>query len=375
MSDRPFNFAAGPAILPVPVLEQARQDLVSLPGVGASPLEVSHRSPWFTSVIDETSSNLRELLAIPDGYHVVFCQGGASMQFSMVAMNLLRGTEATAEYVITGSWGSKAIAEARKEGTTRIAWTGADEGFVRVPGTEELLESVGNAPAYLHVTSNETIQGVEFPTTPIVADDVTLVADVSSDFLSRPIDVARYGLLYAGAQKNAGPAGVTVVIVRDDLLGRIPEGLPSILDYRTYVEHGSRYNTPPVFGIYIVMLITRWLRDEIGGLEEMHVRNRDKANLLYQILDEAPAFFRGHAQTDARSLMNVTFRLPSEDLESRFIAEAAEQGLVELKGHRSVGGIRASIYNAMPHEGVEALAAFMREFHERNEGPRGEGVT
>jgi phosphoserine aminotransferase len=375
MSDRPFNFAAGPAILPLPVLEQARQDLVSLPGLGASPLEVSHRSPWFTSVIDETSSNLRELLAIPDGYHVVFCQGGASMQFSMVAMNLLRGTEATAEYVITGSWGSKAIAEARKEGTTRIAWTGADEGFVRVPGTEELLESVGNAPAYLHVTSNETIQGVEFPTTPIVADDVTLVADVSSDFLSRPIDVARYGLLYAGAQKNAGPAGVTVVIIRDDLLGRIPDGLPSILDYRTYVEHGSRYNTPPVFGIYIVMLITRWLRDEIGGLEEMHARNRDKANLLYQILDEAPAFFRGHAQTEARSLMNVTFRLPSEDLERRFIAEAAEQGLVELKGHRSVGGIRASIYNAMPHEGVEALAAFMREFHERNEGPLGEGVT
>ncbi len=375
MTDRAFNFAAGPAILPLPVLEQARQDLVSLPGVGASPLEVSHRSPWFTSVIEETGSNLRELLGVPDGYDVVFCQGGASLQFSMLAMNLLQGTEATADYVLTGSWGSKAIAEARKEGTTRIAWTGAEEGFVRVPGTEELLESIGSAPAYVHVTSNETIQGVEFPTTPIVPDDVSLVADVSSDFLSRPIDVARYALLYAGAQKNAGPAGVTVVIIRDDLLGHIPDGIPSILDYRTYVEHGSRYNTPPVFAIYIVMLISRWLRDEIGGLEEMHARNRDKANLLYEILDEAPAFFRGHAQTDARSLMNVTFRLPSEDLESRFIAEAAEQGLVELKGHRSVGGIRASIYNAMPREGVEALAAFMREFHERNEGSRGEGAT
>src|SRR6478672_9924023 len=370
MPDRAFNFAAGPGILPLPVLEQAQRDLVSLPGVGASPLEVSHRGSWFTSVIDETVANLRDLLAIPDGHHVVFCQGGASLQFSMVPMNLLRGTGRTADYVLTGSWGSKAIAEARKEGPARVAWTARDEGFTRIPGTEELLESIGSAPAYVHVTSNETIQGVEFPTTPIVADDVPLVADVSSDFLSRPIDVARYGLLYAGAQKNAGPAGVTVVIVRDDVLGRIPDGLPSILDYRTYVERGSRYNTPPVFAIYIVMLITRWLRDEIGGLEEMHARNRDKANLLYQILDEAPVFFRGHAQTDARSLMNVTFRLPSEDLERRFIAEAAEQGLVELKGHRSVGGIRASIYNAMPHEGVVALAAFMRQFRERTtEGP------
>jgi phosphoserine aminotransferase len=365
MTDRVFNFAAGPGILPLPVLEQARRDLVSIPGVGASPLEVSHRGAWFTSVIEEAGSNLRDLLAIPDGYHVVFCQGGASMQFSMVPMNLLRGTEATAEYVITGSWGSKAIAEAQKEGTTRIAWTGADEGFTRVPGTEELLESVGGAPAYVHVTSNETIHGVEFPTTPIVPDGVPLVADVSSDLLSRPIDIARYGLLYAGAQKNAGPAGVTVVIIRDDLLDRIPDGLPSVLDFRTYVEHGSRYNTPPVFAIYFVMLVTRWLRDEVGGLERMHARNRDKADLLYDILDEVPTFFRGHAQTDSRSLMNVTFRLPSEDLEARFLAEAAKQGLVELKGHRSVGGIRASIYNAMPREGVEALAVFMHEFHER----------
>jgi len=368
MTDRAFNFAAGPAILPLPVLEQARRDLVSLPDVGASPLEVGHRSPWFSAVIEETGSNLRDLLAIPDGYHVVFCQGGATMQFSMVAMNLLRGTGATADYVITGSWGSKAIAEARKEGTTRIAWTGADAGFIRVPGTEELLESIAGAPAYVHITTNETIQGVEFPTTPIVPDEVPLVADVSSDFLSRPIEIGRYGLLYAGAQKNAGPAGVTVVIVRDDLLGRIPDGLPSILDYRTYVEHGSRYNTPPVFAIYVVMLVTRWLRDDVGGLDEMHERNREKADLLYDILDAAPAFFRGHAQTDARSLMNVTFRLPSEELEATFIAEAAERGLVELKGHRSVGGIRASIYNAMPREGVERLAAFMREFQERSSG-------
>ncbi len=365
MADRAFNFAPGPGILPLPVLEEARRDLVSLPGIGASALEVGHRSAWFTSVIEEADSNLRELLAIPGGYHVLFCQGGASMQFSMVAMNLLRGTGAAADYVITGSWGSKAIAEARKEGAVRVAWTGADEGFIRVPGPDELLGSIGSTAAYVHVTSNETIQGVEFPTTPIVPDNASLVADVSSDFLSRPIDIGRYGLLYAGAQKNAGPAGVTVVIVRDDQLDRIPDGLPATLDYRTYIEHGSRYNTPPVFAIYIVLLVTRWLRDDVGGIQAMHARNRDKAKLLYDILDESPAFFRGHAQTDARSLMNVTFRLPSEDLEARFVAEAAEEGLVELKGHRSVGGIRASIYNAMPREGVEALAAFMREFRER----------
>jgi phosphoserine aminotransferase len=365
MSDRAFNFAAGPGILPLPILEQAQRDLVSLPGVGASPLEVSHRGSWFTSVIDETVANLRHLLAVPDGYHVVFCQGGASLQFSMVPMNLLRGTGRTADYVLTGSWGSKAIAEAMKEGPTRVAWTARDEGFTRIPGTEELLESIGSAPAYVHVTSNETIQGVEFPTTPIIPDAVPLVADVSSDFLSRPIEVGRYGLLYAGAQKNAGPAGVTVVIVRDELLDRVPDGLPSVLDYRTYVEHGSRFNTPPVFAIYIVMLVTRWLIDEVGGLEAMHARDREKADLLYDIVDAAPTFYRGHARADSRSLMNVTFRLPSEELDARFVAEAAKRGLVELKGHRSVGGIRASIYNAMPREGVETLAAFMREFQER----------
>jgi phosphoserine aminotransferase len=365
MPDRAFNFAAGPGILPLPVLEQAQRDLVSLPGVGASPLEVSHRGSWFTSVIDETVANLRDLLAIPDGYHVVFCQGGASLQFSMVPMNLLRGTGRSADYVLTGSWGSKAIAEARKEGPARVAWTARDEGFTRAPGTEELLESIESAPAYVHITSTETIQGVEFGSTPIVPDGVPLVADVSSDFLSRPIEIGRYDLLYAGAQKNAGPAGVTVVIVRDAVLDRIPDGLPSVLDYRTYVEHGSRYNTPPVFAIYIVMLITRWLRDEVGGLDEMHARDREKADLLYDILDAAPMFYRGHARADSRSLMNVTFRLPSEDLEAGFVAEAAQRGLVELKGHRSVGGIRASIYNAMPREGVEALAAFMRQFHER----------
>jgi phosphoserine aminotransferase len=365
--DRVFNFAAGPGVLPLPVLEQVRRDLPSLPDLGASALEVSHRGAWFTSVIDEAGANLRTLLGIPDGFHVLFCQGGASMQFSMVPMNLLRGADAPAGYVVTGSWGGKAIAEARKEGKVHVAWTDEDEGFVRVPDPNELLETVTTGAAYVHVTTNETIQGVEFPATPNVPDGVALVADASSDFLSGPVEIERFGLLYAGAQKNAGPAGVTVVIVRDDLLRRIPTGLPTTLDYRTYVEHGSLYNTPPVFAIYVLMLVTRWLRDEVGGVEEMGIRNREKASLLYEAIDAAPGFYRGHADPGSRSRMNVTFRLPSKELEARFTAEAADAGMVELKGHRSVGGIRASIYNAMPPDGVEALEAFMVDFRERHE--------
>lgn len=366
MTERVVNFSAGPGALPLPVLEQAQRDLVSLPGVGASPLEVSHRGAWFTSTIEEAEADLRELLAIPDTHRVIFCQGGATMQFSMLAMDLLRGATRSAEYVVTGSWGTKALKEAVKEGPVRIAWTGKEEGFVRTPGTDELLEALSAEAPYVHITSNETIQGVEFPDTPVVPDASPLVADASSDFLSRPIDVSRYGLLYAGAQKNAGPAGVTVAIIRDDLLAAIPEGLPTMLDYRTYVEHASLYNTPPVFSIYVLALVTRWLRDEVGGLAAMHERNRAKAALLYAEIDAAPDFYRGHAHPDSRSLMNVTWRLPTEGLEEAFVAEAAAEGMVELKGHRSVGGIRASIYNSMPHEGVERLAAFMRAFRERH---------
>jgi phosphoserine aminotransferase len=335
--------------------------------VGASALEVSHRGSWFTSTIEEAEANLRELLAIPDTHRVVFCQGGATMQFSMVPMNLLRGATDPAWYVVTGSWGTKAMKEAEREGPARIAWTGKEEGFVRVPDTDELREVLPGEAPYVHITTNETIQGVEFADTPTVPDATPLVADASSDFLSRPVDVARYGLLYAGAQKNAGPAGVTVAIVRDDLLARIPAGLPTMLDYRSYVEHGSLYNTPPVFSIYVLMLVTRWLRDEIGGLGEMRDRNRAKAALLYDEIDAAPGFYRGHAEPGSRSLMNVTWRLPTEELEAAFVAEASEGGMVELKGHRSVGGIRASIYNAMPREGVERLVGFMRDFRSRHD--------
>jgi phosphoserine aminotransferase len=366
MSDRTFNFSAGPATLPLPVLEEAQRDLVSLPGTGASPLEVSHRSPWFREVIGEAEANLRELLAVPESHHVVFCQGGATQQFSMVAMNLLRGTGRPAEYVVTGAWGAKALAEARKEGDARPVWTGAGAGFVTVPSADELSAAVTAGAAYVHVTTNETIQGVEFDADPRTPDGVPLVADMSSDFCSRPVDVGRYGLIYAGAQKNLGPAGVTVAIVRDDVLGSIPDGLPTMLDYRTFTGHGSLYNTPPVFAIYVLMLVTRWLRDEVGGLERQRADGREKAGLVYDAIDASGGFYRGHARPEARSLMNVTWRLPAEELDRAFVVEAADRGMVELKGHRSVGGIRASLYNAMPVEGARALAAFMGEFAARH---------
>jgi phosphoserine aminotransferase len=364
MNDRVVNFAPGPATLPLPVLQQVQRDIVALPGIGISALEISHRSPWFREVLDQADANLRMLLGVPDTHRIVFCQGGATMQFSMVAMNLLRGTGRTAEYVESGTWGTKALHEATKEGAVRSVWTGADDGFIRVPGDDE-WSGAGDA-AYLHITTNETIEGVQWPRLPASRGDVPLVADMSSDFLSRPVDVSRVGLAYAGAQKNAGPAGVTVVIAREDLLERAPRDLPPLLDYRTYVEHDSLYNTPPVFAIYVLTLVTRWLRDEVGGLEEQDRRARAKAAVLYEAIDGSDGFYRGHADPASRSLMNVTFRLPDEALDARFVADAAERGLAELKGHRSVGGIRASIYNAMPTDGAEALAAFMQEFRERH---------
>jgi phosphoserine aminotransferase len=362
--ERVFNFGAGPGVLPLPVLEQARRDVVAIEGVGASPLEVSHRGTWFREVIEAAEGDLRALLGIPDSHHVVFCQGGATMQFAMTAMAL--AGDGTPDFVLTGSWGTKALAEAERLARARVAWTDEARGFRRVPTTEELAGSLDPAAPYAHVTTNETIQGVGYPHTPVVNEDVRLVGDASSDFLSRPVDVSRYAILYAGAQKNAGPAGVTVAIVADEVLKEAPDGLPTMLDYRTYVEHGSLYNTPPVFSIYVVGLVLRWLRDDVGGLDAMLERNRAKAALLYDVLDSAPTFFRAHAEEGSRSLMNVTFRLPSDDLEATFLREAADGGMIGLKGHRSVGGIRASIYNAMPLDGARALAAFMREFRDRH---------
>ncbi len=366
MPERVWNFSAGPATLPLPVLERAREELLALPGAGASVLEISHRSSAFDAVIHEAETNLRELLAVPDTYRVLFLQGGASLQFSMVPMNLLG--DATAEYVVGGSWARKALAEARKAGATRVVWDGAESSYTTVPDLAAL--DLDPSAAYLYVTSNETIQGVQLPAGFEPASGAALVCDASSDFLSRPIAVERYGLMYAGAQKNAGPAGLTIALLREDLLERIPDGLPTMLDYRTYAESGSRYNTPPVFAIYVLMLVTRWLRDEVGGLREMHERNRTKAAVLYEAIDESGGFYRGHAAPEARSLMNATWRLPSEDLETAFVEEAGDRGLLELKGHRSVGGIRASIYNAMPLEGVLALRSFMDDFRARRASSR-----
>jgi len=360
MTERIFNFSAGPAVLPVPVLEEAQRDMVALPGVGMSVMEISHRSKTFDEIVLRTEANLRELLNIPGNYHVLFLQGGASLQFSMVPMNFLPA-DGSADYVLTGSWGKKALKEAKKVGSVNVAATMADGGFTRVPSRDEM--SLNPHAAYVHITSNETIEGVEWKREPAVSD-VPLVSDASSNILSRQVDVNKYAIIYAGAQKNMGPSGVTLVILRDDLLQRIPENLATMLDYNTHVKNKSLYNTPNTWGIYIMDLVCKWLKQK-GGLAAMQRENEQKAQLLYDAID-ATDFYRGHADVDCRSNMNVTFRLPAEDLEKKFTAEATAQGLDGLKGHRSVGGIRASIYNAFPREGVEALVSFMKDFERRN---------
>jgi phosphoserine aminotransferase len=360
MTERIFNFSAGPAVLPVPVLEEAQRDMLSLPGVGMSVMEISHRSKTFDDIIARAESGLRELMGIPSNYHILFLQGGASLQFSMVPVNFLPH-EGSADYVLTGSWGKKALKEAKKVGGANVAATMADGGFTRVPSREEM--SLSPHAAYVHMTSNETIEGVQWKREPNVGD-VPLVSDASSDILSRVIDVNKYAIIYAGAQKNMGPSGVTLVILRDDLLQRIPENLPTMLDYRIHVENKSLYNTPNTWGIYILSLVCKWLQEK-GGLAGMERENEQKAQLIYDAID-ATDFYRGHADVDCRSTMNVTFRLPAEELEKKFVAEATAQGLDGLKGHRSVGGIRASIYNAFPREGCEALVSFMKDFERRN---------
>jgi phosphoserine aminotransferase len=360
MSERIFNFSAGPAVIPVPVLEEAGENLLSLPGVGMSVMEISHRSKTFDEIIQGAEAGLRELLGIPKDYAVLFLQGGASLQFAMVPMNFL-SLDSSADYIVTGSWGKKAVKEAQRFGTVDLAANMADGGFTRVPNQDELQLNPG--AAYVHITSNETIEGVEFKTEPEVGD-VPLVADMSSNILSKPIAIEKYGLIYAGAQKNMGPSGVTVVVMREDLLPRIREGLATMLDYNTHVKNKSLYNTPNTWGIYILNLVCKWLKEK-GGLDAMQEENEAKAKLIYDAID-ATDFYRGHADRDARSLMNVTFRLASEDLEKKFASEATAAGMDGLKGHRSVGGIRASIYNAFPREGCEALVEFMREFEKKN---------
>ncbi len=357
---RVYNFSSGPAVLPVAVLEQIQRDLVALPGVGMSIMEVSHRSKVFEDVIHQAEADIRELAGIPSNYRILFLQGGASLQFSMVPLNLLTpGT--TADYIITGSWTEKAAKEAKRVGDVNIAATTAGDNFSRIPTQNEL--TLTPDASYAHITSNNTIEGTQWHHLPDVGE-APLVSDASSDLFCRPIDVTRYGLIYAGAQKNLGPSGVTLVVLRDDLLARSSKSLHTMLNYTVHADNGSLYNTPPAFAIYTLGLVMRWLRG-LGGLTEIGKINERKAARLYAELDRT-GYWRPTARREDRSLMNVTFRLASEDLEKKFVKESTAAGFDGLKGHRSVGGMRASIYNAFPEEGIDALVDFMREFERKN---------
>ncbi len=356
---RVFNFGAGPAGLPVEVLEEARDQLLDFQGSGMSIMESSHRGKEYDAVHQEAIANLKSLLQLDADHEVLFLQGGASMQFGMLPLNLL-GVGQTADYIHTGSWAGKAIKEAKLIGKVHLAADVSKARPARIPKVGELALTPG--AAYVHLTSNETIDGTEwweFPRT-----ESPLVADMSSDILSRPFDANRFGLIYAGAQKNLGPSGLCLVVIRKDLAARSPATLSSMLRYATHLEENSLYNTPPTFGIYILMLVTRWIK--AMGLENLHLRNREKAAKLYAAIDGSGGFYRGTAAPECRSNMNVTFRLPSEALEEQFVKEASKHSMKGLKGHRSVGGIRASIYNAFPAAGVDALVSFMREFQSKN---------
>lgn len=356
---RIHNFNAGPAALPLAVLEEVRDNFLDFNGSGMSITEVSHRSKWFDDVINDAVGRTRRLLNLDETWHVLFLQGGASLQFAMVPLNLLAEGD-TADYINTGTWSTKAIKEARNLGKTiGVAASSEDRNFAYIPKNMDFSKDA----RYVHITSNNTIKGTQWARFPQTGG-IPLVADMSSDFMSRPLDMSTFGLVYAGAQKNIGPAGVCMVLVRQDMLSRIPASLPAMLNYSTFTSSNSMYNTPPCFAVYMVQLVLRWLEESIGGLSAMNLINQRKAQLLYGLLDGGE-FYRGTADTDSRSLMNVTFRLPSEDLEKAFIKEASDNGLGGLKGHRSVGGCRASIYNATRLESVEALVDFMQDFARR----------
>jgi phosphoserine aminotransferase len=357
---RIYNFNAGPAALPLPVLEEIQASLLDYDGSGMSVTEISHRSKWFDDIINDAVARTKRLMRLADDHRVLFLQGGASLQFCMVPMNFLSDGQ-TADYVDTGTWSTKAVREAQiLKKNVRVAASSADKNYTYIP--KEI--PFDPQAAYVHITSNNTIKGTQWQQFPDTGS-VPLVADMSSDMMSRPFDVAPFGLIYAGAQKNIGPAGVCMVIIREDLLARVPENLPSMLSYTTYATKNSMYNTPPCFAVYSVQLVLKWLEETIGGLEKMVAINREKADRLYAYLDSS-GFYRATAVPDSRSMMNVTFRLAREDLEKRFVEEALANDLGGLKGHRSVGGCRASIYNATPLEAVDALIDFMKLFEAKN---------
>lgn len=361
MTKRIYNFSAGPAILPEDVLKEAQENLFSLPGVGMSVLEISHRSKTFDKIIGEAKQDLRTLLDINDNYELLFLQGGASLQFSMVPLNLMPPKN-KADYIVTGVWSKKAVKEAKRVGTVNIAATTEEGKFKRIPKQEEL--KLDPDAAYVHFTSNNTIYGTQWHKEPEVGN-VPLVCDTSSDILHKKIDVNKYSLLYAGAQKNMGPSGVTFIIIRKDLLERSSDSLHTMLNYKIHVENNSLYNTPTTFGIYLMGLVAKWLL-KLGGLDAMYKINKEKADLLYKCIDDGGGYYKGHAEKDSRSLMNITFNLATEELEKKLISEATAAGFDGLKGHRSVGGLRASIYNAFPRKGVEDLVSFMKDFQKKN---------
>ncbi|MBA3445604.1 MAG: 3-phosphoserine/phosphohydroxythreonine transaminase [Gemmatimonadales bacterium] len=361
MTDRIHNFSAGPAVLPEPVLRKAQDAIWNAEGSGIGIMEHSHRGKVFDRIINDAEQACRELGGIPDGYRVLFLQGGASLQFSMVPMNLLPA-DRTADYLLTGVWSQKAIKEAQQTGKVHVAATSEATNFDRIPRQDEIRYSP--AAAYVHLTTNNTIYGTQWQMEPQVPAGTPLVADTSSDMYSRPIDVRKYGLIYAGAQKNLGPSGVVLVIIRDDLVERGPKTLPTMLQYRTHAAEKSLYNTAPTFAIYVMGEVFKWIQAQ-GGLSAMAESNEAKAGTLYDYLDGSD-FFRGTAQPDSRSRMNVCFRAPTEELEEKFVKEAAKRGFDGLKGHRLVGGMRASIYNACPTAAVEALVSFMKEFERAN---------
>jgi len=358
---RVYNFSAGPSMLPEPVLRRAADEMLDYQGSGQSVMEMSHRSKIYEGIISSAESLLREVMNIPDNYKVLFLQGGASSQFAMVPLNLMTKNN-KADFVLTGQWATKAYKEAARYGTANVVASSKDKTFTYIP---ELDPSTFSKDAdYFHICMNNTIYGTRFTKLPETGD-VPLVADVSSCILSEPIDVSKFGILYAGAQKNMAPAGLTVVIIREDLIGHAMDITPTMLNYQTHADNGSMFNTPPCYTIYICMLVLDWLKNTIGGLEEMKKINEKKAGILYDFLDHSK-LFHGTVVAKDRSLMNVTFVTESEELNAKFVKEAAENGFVNLKGHRTVGGMRASIYNAMPVEGVEKLAAFMEDFEKKN---------
>ncbi|MFH1198076.1 MAG: 3-phosphoserine/phosphohydroxythreonine transaminase [bacterium] len=361
MEKRIYNLSAGPAILPEEVLLDAQKELFSYKGSGMSILEMSHRGKIFDGIVKEADADLRKLLDIGENYSILFLQGGATLQFSMIPLNLMPPKN-KADYIVTGSWAKKATKEAKRVGAVNIAASTEAENFVRLPNQSEL--KLDPDASYVHFTSNNTIYGTEYKTEPEVGS-VPLVCDASSDFLHKKIDINKYGLIYAGAQKNIGPSGVTVVIIRKDLLDRSADTLHTYMNYKIHVENDSMYNTPTTFGIYIAGLVFKWLLN-MGGLNEMYKRNVDKATILYNAIDGSDGYYKGTVVPEARSLMNVTYRLPNEELEKKFIDEAKKKGFEGIKGHRSVGGIRASIYNAFPKKGIEDLTQFMDDFKKSN---------